>query len=356
VEAQPYGDGPVKSRTSEFTPTDCGALAFQPHIAGTVGARGQTARQAKPPVSTVITQGAEQAGQSSATVTLPPVIGPDLTALGRACPADQAAARACPESSKVGTVTAGTPLLASPLTGDVFLTSRGPGALPGLTIQLADPIPLRLDGTVALTPQGLRTTFTGLPDVPLASFRLDLLGGPNGAFSLGSDLCAAPPPPIAASFAAHSGAEFSETVPMTVTGCTPPPKVSAKIGRLRTRNPALRLGVAAADEAPGLREVQLLLPTAIAAKPKRARRGARAWAGGRRLARSAVKLTRDGELRITVPEGTRTLSARLAKGTLRVSRALARKRKPKKLSLRVLVRDDDGARPPVTVKVRPRRR
>jgi hypothetical protein len=255
-------------------------------------------------------------------------------------------------------VTAGTPLLAAPLTGDVFLTGRGLGALPGLTIQLADPIPLRLDGIVALTPQGLRTTFTGLPDVPLASFRLDLAGGPSGAFQLGADLCAAPQPSVAASFAAHSGAQFSETVKMAVAGCTPAPRVAAKVLRLRTRKPTLRLGVKARKGASGLREVTLLLPNAITAKPKRARRGARTVvrADGKRLARRAIKLTRDGELRIALPEGTRTLSAKLSKGALRVSRKLAKKRKPKRMRLRVLVRDADGSRPPVALKVRPRRR
>src|SRR5215207_5226066 len=130
VEATSYDDPAVKTKTSCFTPTDCGALAFEPHIAASVGQRGLTARQSKPPVSTVITQGAEQAGQSSATVTLPPVVAPDLTQLGRACPADKAAVRACPASAKVGTVMAGTPLLAAPLTGDVFLVARGLGALP----------------------------------------------------------------------------------------------------------------------------------------------------------------------------------------------------------------------------------
>ena len=38
-------------------------------------------------------------------------------------------------------MTASTPLLATPLTGNVHLVSRGPGALPGLTIRLGDPIP-----------------------------------------------------------------------------------------------------------------------------------------------------------------------------------------------------------------------
>jgi hypothetical protein len=356
VEATPYGGGPAKSKSSAFTPTECGALAFEPRITGSVGARGLTARQAKPPVTTVISQGAGQAGQSAATVTLPPIVAPDLTQLGRACPADKAAARGCPDGAKVGTVTAGTPLLAAPLTGDVFLVSRGPGSLPGLTIQLADPIPLRLDGTVALTPRGLRTTFSGLPDVPLSSFRLDLAGGPGGAFVLGTDLCAAPPPPIAAAFDAHSGARFSESRPMTVVGCTPPPSVAARILRLRTRKPTVKLGVKAADGAPRLREVRLLLPNAMMAKPQRARRGARAQADGTRLPRAAIKLTRDGELRIALPEGTRTLRATLSKGAVRVGGRLARTRKPKRLQLRVLVRDSDGARPPVTLKVRPRRR
>lgn len=357
VEATPHGEpATTVSKSSAFTPTDCGALAFEPHIAGSVGQRGFTARQAKPPVTTVITQGAGQAGQSSATVTLPPIVAPDLSQLARACPADKAAARACPDSAKVGTVTAATPLLAAPLTGNVYLVARGLGALPGLTIQLADPIPLRLDGTVALTPQGLRTTFTGLPDVPLAAFRLDLAGGSSGAFMLASDLCAAPPPVVNAAFGAHSGAQFSESRAMTVVGCTPPPAVSAAIARLRTGKPTVRLSVAAADGAPGLREVRLLLPDALRAKPRRARRGVRATAGSTLLPSGATTLTRDGELRVALPEGTRTLRATLSKGAVRVGRKLRRKRKPRRQELRVLVRDTDGPRPAVTLAVRPRRR
>ena len=357
VEATSYGDpSTTVSRTSEFTPTDCGALAFAPHISGSVGQRGFTAREAKPPVTTVIEQGSEQAGQSSATVTLPPILGPDLAQLSRACAAEAAAARACPDSAKVGTVTAATPLLAAPLTGSVYLVSRGPGALPGLTIQLADPIPLRLDGVVALTPQGLRTTFTGLPDVPLASFRLDLAGGPGGAFMLGSDLCAGPAPVVGAAFGAHSGAQASESAPLTVVGCTPPPQVAAAIRRLRSRRPTVKLRVTAAAGAPALREVLLLLPSALRAKPRRARRGARATADSAPLPRGAIVLTRDGELRIALPDGTRALRATLSRGAVRVSRRLARKRRPRRQELRVLVSDADGRRPPVTLKVRARRR
>jgi hypothetical protein len=357
VEATPYGEpATMATKTSSFTPTDCGALGFEPHIDGTVGARGQTARRAKPPVRTVITQGAEQAGQAAVTVVLPGIIGADLTQLGRACPAAQILARNCPASAKVGTVAAATPLLAQPLTGTVFLAARPAGQLPGLAIQLADPIPLRLEGTVELTPTGLKTTFTGLPDVPLSRFALDLDGGPTGVFQLGSDLCAAAPPVVAATFAAQSGKQTSETKPLRVEGCTPPPTVSARITRLRTGRPTVRVAAAAAGDAADLHALRVLLPDALRAKPKRARAGVRARTGAGRLPGTAIRLTRDGELRVTLPAGTRNVTARLSKGAVRVGRKLKRAKKPKRQALVVLVTDGDGRRPATTLKVRPRRR
>ena len=126
-------------------------------------------------------------------VTLPPVLSPDFARLGITCAPELALSRGCPENTKVGSVEAATPLLAKPLTGSVYLTANpAPGGLPKLTIQLDDPIPLRLDGTPALTPQGIRTTFTGLPDVPLSRFQLDL----DGLFQLGADLCTSAPPVV----------------------------------------------------------------------------------------------------------------------------------------------------------------
>jgi hypothetical protein len=190
----------------------------------------------------------------------------------------------------------------------------------------------------------------------LSRFQLDLPGGPSGLFQASADLCAGDPPPLTALFAAQSGARASETKPMTVAGCTPPPHAKARITHLRTRRPTLRLRVTAASASPDLREVRVLLPRALKVKPKRGRRGATARARGKQLRRRALRLTRDGELRISLPAGTRRLSAKLSKGALRVGGRLARKRKPKRLALRVLVRDADGQRPAVTLKVRPRRR
>jgi hypothetical protein len=358
VEATPY-DQPATTvkRTSSFTPRACGALAFEPHIDGAIGARGLTARRTKPPVHTVVTQGPEQAGQSAVTVVLPPVVGADLTQLGRACQAPQVLTRSCPATARIGSVTAATPLLAKPLTGRVYLAARL-GQLPGLAIQLDDPIPLRLEGAVALTQAGIRTTFTGLPDVPLSRFALDLDGGPKGAFQIGQDLCAlAAPPRVTATFVAQSGRQRAESKPMRVEGCTPAPAVSARITRLRTGRPTVRITATAAAGAPELRGLRVVLPEALRVKPKRARAGgAHARTGAGRVARSAVELSRDGVLRVMLPGATRTVTATLAKGAVRVGRKLKRARKPRRQRLVVLVTDAHDQRPPVTLKVRPRRR
>jgi hypothetical protein len=143
---------------------------------------------------------------------------------------------------------------------------------------------------------------------------------------------------------------------LAVEGCTPPPKVSARIGRLRTGRPTVRVTVRAGADAPDLRQVRVLLPDALQAKPKRARAGARATTGAGKLARTAIRLNRDGDLRLTLPPATRTVTATLSKGAVRVGRKLKRAKKPKRLSLRVLVTDADGPRPARTLKVRPKRR
>jgi hypothetical protein len=144
-------------------------------------------------------------------------------------------------------------------------------------------------------------------------------------------------------------------VPLAVEGCTAPPTASARITRLRTGRPKVRLTVTAGSDSPDLRDVRLLLPNALEPRPKRARKGATARTGTAKLPRTAIKLT-DSSLRLTLPEGTRTVRATLAKGAIKVGRKLRRAKRPKRQALRVLVRDAHGPRPAIELKVKPRRR
>ena len=96
---------------------------------------------------------------------------------------------------------------------------------------------------------------------------------------------------------------------MRVEGCTPPPAVSARITRLRSGRPTVRVTATAGTGAPALRELRVLLPEALRAKPRRARAGARARTGEGAVARTAIRLSRDGVLRLApLPAATRTVT------------------------------------------------
>jgi hypothetical protein len=175
-------------------------------------------------------------------------------------------------------------------------------------------------------------------------------------FQLGADLCTVAPPAVTAAFTAQSGKQASEKTALAVAGCTARPRVTGAITRLRTGKPRVRVVVEAAKDSADLRQVRVLLPDAMTAKPKRKRVGVRVMTGTRRLARKAIAFDKDGELRLTLPAGVRSLIATMDKGAVRVGRKLRKAKPPRRLKLQVLVRDADGTRPTVALRVKPRRR
>ena len=172
----------------------------------------------------------------------------------------------------------------------------------------------------------------------------------------GPDLCALKTPPVVtAAYTAQSGRQTSERQELARVGCTAAPSVSAKLWHLRSGRPVARSTVKAGAGAPDLTEVRVLLPSRLTVKPRRKAKGAWVTTGGKRLPGSAFTLG-DGDLRVTLPAGARTLTAKLSKGVLRAGRKLRTARNPKRLAVVVLVRDGDGPRPARTLRVRPRRR
>ena len=90
----------------------------------------------------------------------------------------------CPDASKVGTVSIATPLLAQPLTGDVYLASQNDNpfnSLLALYIVARGPgIIIKLPGKVAPDPVTgqLTTTFDDNPQLPFSTMQLHFNGGP----------------------------------------------------------------------------------------------------------------------------------------------------------------------------------
>jgi hypothetical protein len=263
------GDSAADGQGS-FTPTACDALPFAPKLTATVGADGQTAKGSNPPLTTIITQAPGEAGTKSSQVTLGPPLGPNAGALGNVCPVAAYNSDSCPPQSQVGTATAVTPLLATPLSGPVRLVEN-PGALPKVVVYLNGLINVRLVGDISATPTGTATTFSGIPDVPLSSFELDFAGGSGGLLTATGDLCTTPTN-LGAEFGSHSGKTVTATVPATVKGCPgggpkPPPTSKGRwptatvaLSKLATSSPTFSLTARRGVGAKRLRAMAVTLP------------------------------------------------------------------------------------------------
>jgi hypothetical protein len=98
------------------------------------------------------------------------------------------AAHTCPKASLLGTATVTTPILDRPLTGNAYLRSSV-HELPDIAIDLKGQVDFQLVGRVDSVNASLRTTFESVPDVPVSSFKLDLLGGRKGLLQNTESLC-----------------------------------------------------------------------------------------------------------------------------------------------------------------------
>jgi hypothetical protein len=329
--------GASATATAPYQAERCDALAFSPRISATFGGRGLTGPKAKPALTTVITVPPGQAATRSVSVQLPRGAGVDLNRLKSRCTVAQAAAGACPAAARVGSVRADTSLLPVPLTGDVYLSDLAGQGLPGLLVRFTTPAQLDLAGTVEFTPQGVKSTFSGVPDVPLERFELALDGGPKGALVLptGVDLCKDPAPRIRGQFTAHNGATASHSERVKIAGCGPRARLTLK--RLGSARPSLTLTVLRSPGDAELGSVRLRLPRALRVQPKRVRRGLLARGNGARI---KARLTRKGVLTARAPKGADRIVVQLHKGAFRANAKLRKRlRKRPRLTFPLRVAD-----------------
>jgi hypothetical protein len=112
-----------------------------------------------------------------------------ITPLGQLPPHFSEAPQSCPNSAKVGTAEAITPLLDHPIKGAVYLAKQEENpfkSLIAIYLALEDPrsgLTIKLAGQVKPDPVTgqLSTTFTDNPQAPVESFRLDFFGGARGS-------------------------------------------------------------------------------------------------------------------------------------------------------------------------------
>jgi hypothetical protein len=185
--------GQLAPLTTPFQVGGCPALPFKPKLSLTL--KGKTKRTSHPTLIANLSAKPGEANIAKAQVKLPGAAFLDQGHIGTVCTRVQFAAKSCPPASVYGKVSATTPLLDYPLTGNVYLrssTHQLPDLVADLNGPASQPIEIALAGRTDAVKGALRNTFEAVPDAPVTKFHLELFGGHKGLIILSSGLCAHP--------------------------------------------------------------------------------------------------------------------------------------------------------------------
>ncbi len=181
------GDARLSNR---FQVGGCESLGFKPKL----GFRlfGGTHRGSHPRLRATVRMPLGGANIASTSVALPHSEFLDQSNIKTVCTRVQFAAKQCPPGSIYGEAEATSPLLDSPVRGPVILRSSD-HPLPDVVLALkgpdSQPIEIDLAGRVDSVHGGIRTTFEQVPDQPVSSFTLNLLGGSKGLLVNSKNIC-----------------------------------------------------------------------------------------------------------------------------------------------------------------------
>jgi hypothetical protein len=191
---------PVASR---FQVGECAALGLKPKLALTLSGKGESTDGKHPAVTATLVQAGGQANLKKVRVALPLSLALDPENANGLCEFVDGSkvTPTCPAASIVGTATAVTPILDEPLTGPVYFvknirkdpkSGREIKTLPKLVIPMVgqNGLKLTLTGTSNVENNRLVTTFENVPDAPVSSFKLDIIGGKGGILTVSdADIC-----------------------------------------------------------------------------------------------------------------------------------------------------------------------
>jgi hypothetical protein len=229
-------DVPV-ARSARYQAASCASLGFKPKL--TLTFKGGTKRAQFPAVHSTVKypypSGPGYANIGKAVVTLPPSEFVANAHINNPCTRVQFNEGKCPPGSLLGSAKAVSPLLGKPLQGPVYFRSNG-GArkLPDVVADLhSEDLQFVLVGFIKTvvnhkTHVGrLQTTFASVPDAPVSSFELNLLGGKHGLLENNTNLCAKKRF-ARVELTGHNGAPYNSDRLVTVAGCK---KHRAKSGK-----------------------------------------------------------------------------------------------------------------------------
>jgi hypothetical protein len=222
--------GQTAGLTTPIQFTDCEKLAFAPKLALKLTGAKEAKVGGHPGFEALVTQRPGEAGIKAVTVTLPLslALDPNNAESDSLCEYLDGLKDQCPAKSVIGTVTAISPLLKTPVNGKVYFvkgvrtdpkTGRQIRTLPTLLMELRGEVNINLRGTNSVPDnKHLTGTFPMIPDAPISSFSLKLNGGKKGILVItdGNDnICSATQKPFLAA-QGHNGKRYDTATTMSV--------------------------------------------------------------------------------------------------------------------------------------------
>lgn len=296
--------GQSDTATSEeptATFTGCENLSFGPSLAlsqverSTGGAPGPSTniKRATIDMTANLTSDPNGAGIKTVNLTMPNPVTIDVQRIPPPCTQAQADAKACPDNTSVGTVSAVTPLLSEPLTGKVHVL-KSETALPRLLIALRGRINVDLiavNSNVGKDFGQIATSLTALPDVPLTSFSMKI----NGFLTTRDTTCRFGPENwnVLGTMGAHNGSSSAVNIPLSFDCPNATKSVFTNSWKPKKAKSTLKLEVGPAGSRT-LKKTTVTLPKGVkflksAFTKKNIRKRISVVAGGKKLKPSCFK-------------------------------------------------------------------
>lgn len=321
-----------------FAATGCEALGFSPNLAmsvvdstsGKPPVNGSSTKAVSANLTATLSANPGDAGIKDVSILMPRPLTINVLAIPPACKLAEYndGAGQCPETSRVGSVSAVSPLLPEALTGSVYLLLQNDPAraVPRLLIALRGRINIDIiaDNRFENGTQ-IRTSLTNLPDVPLSSFTLQV----DKVLSTRNEACTVPADEWAAlgQMAAFNG----KSVPVNnqlVFGCKPKYAFT-----YRKRAKKTLLNVTAIGGPQKMRKLTVRLPKYVTPIKRGLKRRLVITADGKRLSRRCYKVSRKSLTVSLCGKTASTVIVRFRSGSLSAGRKATTTKRLKKLSL-----------------------
>ena len=176
--------------SERFQLGECTGLGFKPKLS--IRLFGGTKRGAHPALKGVVAMPQGGANIAKVAVALPHSEFLDQSHIGTVCTRVQFAAKECPAASVYGHAVATSPLVDYVVEGPVYLRSSS-NKLPDLVMALHGPpsVPIEIEAVARIDSikGGIRSTFEGVPDLPLSTVVLEMEGGKKGLLQNSTNIC-----------------------------------------------------------------------------------------------------------------------------------------------------------------------